>query len=260
MIHPSALVSPEARIGKDVTIGPYCHVFDNVEIGDGCVLKDFVVVGSPTSEVILGKNNELHSFCVVGGVPQDMKYSGETTKLVIGDGNEIREYVTINIGTKTGGGETVVGNNNLIMAYCHVAHDSIIGNNVIIANQTQIAGHVTIEDRVHMGGMCGVNQFVRIGKMSFIAGGAMLNKDVLPFTIAQGDHATIRATNKIGLDRGGIPEETIKNINRAVRIITKSGATVEDCLKRIKDECGSSQEVDYLLNFVKNSSRGLALG
>jgi UDP-N-acetylglucosamine acyltransferase len=259
MIHPSSVVSKKAKIGKDVVIGPFCRVHDNVEIGDGCYLDSHVVVGSLYGEVIIGKNNKLYGFSLIGGPPQDLKYKNEKTKLILGENNTIRESVTMSIGTVTGTGETRVGNGNLIMAYAHVAHDNVIGNNNVIANSVQLAGHVTVEDKVTIGGMCAVNQFVHIGKHAFIGGGSLINKDILPFVIAQGSYAVARATNKIGLERSGFSEETVQNINRAIRILTQAKGTLEESVNRIQQECGNSEEVGYLLHFIKNSKRGIAL-
>jgi len=259
MIHESSFVSPKAKIGKDVVIGPFCRVHDGVEIGDGCYLDSHVVIGSQDGEVIIGKNNKFYGFSLIGGPPQDLKYKGEKTKLVIGDSNTIRESVTMSIGTATGGGVTQIGNGNLIMAYSHVAHDNRIGNNNVIANTVQLAGHVTVEDKVTIGGMCAVNQFVKIGKNAFVAGGSFINKDILPFTIAQGRYAITRATNKIGLERSGFTEDAIKNINRAVRILTQGGGILEESVRRIDSECDKIEEINYLVSFIKSSERGIAL-
>ncbi len=259
MIHESSIVSKKAKIGKDVVIGPFCRIHDNVEIGDGCYLDSHVAVGSLTGQVVIGNNNKIYGFSLIGGPPQDLKYKGEPTQLIIGNNNTIRESVTMSIGTVTGGGITKIGDGNLIMAYSHVAHDNKIGNNNVIANTVQLAGHVTIEDKVTIGGLCAVNQFVRIGKHAFVAGGALVNKDVLPYTIAQGGYALTRATNKIGLERSGFSEETIKNINRAVRILTQGTGILEESLTRIAGECANIDEVNYLVNFIKSSERGVAL-
>jgi UDP-N-acetylglucosamine acyltransferase len=259
VIHPSSVISPNAKIGKNVSIGPFCFIHDNVTLGDDCYLDSHVTVGSKTGEVIIGKNNKFYGASTIGGPPQDLKYKGEKTRLVVGDNNTIRESVTISIGTPTGHGETKIGDGNLIMAYCHVAHDNVIGSNNVLANLLQLAGHVTIEDRVTVGGLSAVNQFVRLGRNSFIAGASMVNKDVLPFSIAQGNYATVRATNKIGLSRSGMSEEVITQINRAIRIITKGSTSVEEALRRIKEECEPTPEIHYLYDFVKSSTRGLAL-
>ncbi len=259
MIHESSQISKKAKIGKNVEIGPFCIVHDNVEIGDGCYLDSHVVMGSKHGELIVGENNKFYGFSVIGGPPQDLKYKAEKTRLVIGNGNTIRESCTLSIGTVSGGGETFIGNNNLIMAYVHMGHDGKMGNNNVLANNAQLAGHVTIEDKVTIGGVCAVNQFVRFGKFSFIGGGSVINKDILPFTIAQGSYAISRATNKIGLERGGISEDAIKNINRAVRFLTQRSGTIEEAITRIQTECTVGEEVQYMVDFIKNSERGVAL-
>ncbi|MBK9293234.1 MAG: acyl-ACP--UDP-N-acetylglucosamine O-acyltransferase [Oligoflexia bacterium] len=259
MIHESSIVSSKAKIGKDVVIGPFCRIHDGVTLGDGCYLDSHVVLGSVSGEVIIGKNNKFYGFSLIGGPPQDLKYKGENTKLVVGDGNTFRESVTVSIGTSNGGGETRIGNNNLLMAYCHIGHDDKIGNNNVIANSVQLAGHVTIEDKVTLGGICAVNQFVRIGKNSFIAGGALVNKDALPFSITQGAYAVARATNKIGMERSGYSEQAIQNINRAIRILTRGSGTIDEALKRIDEECEKLEEVLYLIDFIKKSERGVAI-
>jgi UDP-N-acetylglucosamine acyltransferase len=259
MIHPTSVISPKAKIADNVTIGPFCRIHDNVTIGEGCVLDSHVVIGSEAGEVIIGKNNKFYGFCLVGGPPQDLKYKGEKTRLILGDNNTVRECVTMSIGTVTGHNETVIGSGNLFMAYCHVGHDVQIGNSNVLANQVQLAGHVIIEDKITIGALSAVNQFVRIGKNAFLAGASMINKDILPFTIGQGNYCVVRATNKIGLERAGFSEGAITNINRAVRILTKGSATVDEALSRIGDECEKLPEIEYLVSFVKSSQRGLAL-
>jgi len=259
MIHSSSVVSPKAKIGSNVSIGPFCYVHDNVTLGDDCMLDSHVTIGSKTGEVVIGKNNKFYGACLIGGPPQDLKYKGEKTRLVVGDNNTIRESVTISIGTVTGHGETLIGDGNLIMAYCHVGHDDKIGNSNVLANLVQLAGHVVIEDRVTIGALSAINQFVRIGRNAFVAGASMVNKDILPFCIAQGNYATVRATNKIGLSRSGFSDDAITYINRAIRILTKGSTTLEEALIRIKEECRGNPEVEYLIDFAKSSERGIGL-
>lgn len=258
-IHPSSIVSKEAEIADDVEIGPFCSIAGKVTIGSGTKLVSHVSIGSEFGIVEIGKNNLFTSGCVVGGPPQDLKYKSEPTKLIIGDNNMIREMATLNIGTPGGGGVTRLGNGCLIMAYVHVAHDCLLGNNVVIANSTQLAGHVTIEDFARIGGVCAINQFVRIGKFAFIAGDSVINKDIVPYSMAQGRYAVIRATNRIGLERAGYSKEDIESINRAIRILTKGSSTVAEALERIDKECAKSDALDYFLNFIRSSERGLAL-
>ncbi|MCM2282537.1 MAG: acyl-ACP--UDP-N-acetylglucosamine O-acyltransferase [Bdellovibrionaceae bacterium] len=257
-IHPSSVISKEAEIGKDVHIGPFCVVVGRTKIGDGTRLESHVSLGSDFGIVELGKNNRISAYSAVGGPPQDLKYKGEPTKLVIGDNNVIRELVTINIGTPGGGGMTRIGNNCLIMSYAHVAHDCQLGDHVVISNSSQLAGHVTLEDHVKVSGMCGLAQFVRVGKFAYIGGDSAVNKDILPYTIAQGSFAVMRATNRIGLERAGYSKEDIESINRAVRIITKGSDTVEESLERIQKECAMSPAMDYFVQFLKSSAKGVA--
>lgn len=261
-IHPSSVISKEAEIGSGVEIGPFCVVKGRVRIGEGCVLESHVSLGNEWGSVSLGKNNRLATGAAVGGPPQDLSYKGDPTALELGDNNLIREYVTLNCGTKKGGGITRIGSHCMIMAYAHVAHDCQIGDHVVIANSNQLAGHVVFEDHVKTGGMCGFNQHCRVGRHSFVAGDSAVNKDILPFTIAQGKYAVMRAPNSIGLDRAGYAKEEIEAINRAVRIITKGGGTVDESLARILVECKQGPLLQYFVDFVKNSvagTRGIAI-
>jgi UDP-N-acetylglucosamine acyltransferase len=259
MIHPSSVISPKAKLGNNVEVGPFCYIHDNVTLGDNCILESHVVLGGKTGVVVIGSGNRFAPSVCIGGPPQDLKYKGEDTKLSIGQNNTFRESVTVNIGTVTGHGETKIGDNNLLMAYCHVAHDNVIGNYNVIANATQLAGHVTIEDRLVIGGAVLVNQFCRLGRNAFVTGGAEVNKDVLPFSICQGAYAKVRATNKIGLSRSGMSEETVSQINKAIRIFTQGTSSIEEALNRIKQECEPLPEIHYLYEFAKTSTRGLAL-
>ncbi len=257
-IHPSSVISKEAEIGKGVVIGPFCVVRGRVQVGDGTHLDSHVCLGSDLGIVKLGRNNRICAGAAVGGPPQDLKYKGEPTQLIMGDNNVIRELATINIGTPGGGGITRVGNDCLIMSYAHVAHDCSVGDHVVIANSSQLAGHVVLEDHVKVNGMCGFSQYVRVGKYAYIAGDSAINKDILPFTMAQGKYAVMRATNKIGLERAGFSKEDIESINRAVRILTKGTDTIEECLERIAKECQMSPAMEYFVAFLKSSTRGVA--
>jgi UDP-N-acetylglucosamine acyltransferase len=259
MIHPSSIISPKAKIGQNVNIGPFCRIHDNVTIGDNCMLDSHVIIGSEAAEVIIGQNNKFYGFSLIGGPPQDLKYKGEKTRLVLGDNNTVRECVTISVGTTTGHGVTSIGSGNLLMAYCHIGHDDTIGDNNVLANSCQLAGHVYIESKVTLGAGSMINQFVRIGKYAFVAGASMINKDIIPYCMGQGNYATIRATNKIGLERSGHSENTVTNINRAIRILTKGSGTVQEALARIADECEKMPEIEYLVEFIKKSERGIAI-
>ncbi len=259
-IHPSSVISSEAEIADDVVIGPFCIIRGRVKLGAGCRLESHVSLGSDYGIVEIGERNVFSAGAVVGGPPQDLSYKNEPTKLVIGHDNQFREMVTINTGSpKAGWGTTRVGSHCMIMAYSHIAHDCTIGDHVVIANTTQLAGHVVFEDHVKVGGICAFNQFVKVGKYAFITGDSAVNKDILPFTISQGKYAVMRATNRIGMERAGYSKEDVESINRAVRIITKGGDTVEASIARIRQECEAGQALEDFVSFASTSSRGLAL-
>lgn len=259
-IHETAIVSEKANIHPECTIGPYVVIRGDVTLGAGVVVDQFSTVGAENTITIIGEGTRIYPGAVVGETPQDLKYGGESTKVTIGKRNMIREYVTIHAGTPTGGGETVIGDDCLFMNYTHIAHDCKIGNHVVIANSTQLAGHVEMEDHVKVGGVCAFNQFVRLGQYAYIAGDSSVNKDVLPFAIAQGKYAVMRAANQIGMDRSGYSKEDIGAVRRALRIVTKGDhTTIEEALQRVEAECGTSDAVTSLLKFAKNSERGLAL-
>lgn len=257
-IHPTAIIDKRVELGKDVIVGPYSVLKGKVFIGDGSRIESHVVVGSEHGVVRMGKNNTLYSGAMVGGPPQDLKFKGEETRLEIGDNNQIREFVTINVGTVTGTGITRIGSNNLLMAYVHVAHDCNIGSNIAIANTTNFAGHVTVEDNVRIGGVCSFNQFITVGKFAFIAGDAAVNKDIMPFTMAQGKYAVSRALNAIGLERAGFSKDEVDNLYLAIRMILKGSRTVEEALHDIQEKCKPSGNIQYLVNFIKKSQRGIA--
>ncbi|MGE3975528.1 MAG: acyl-ACP--UDP-N-acetylglucosamine O-acyltransferase [Bdellovibrionales bacterium] len=257
-IHPSAVISRDAIIAPDAKIGPFCIITGKVKIGARTKLDSHVSVGSDYGIVEIGEDNHICSGAALGGLPQDIHYKNDPTKLVIGNKNVIREFATLNIGTVRGKGETRLGDDNLIMAYVHLGHDCQVGNHNIIVNSTQIAGHVQVDNHVTISGVCAVNQFVRIGSYTFIAGASSVHKDVIPYTICRGNYAVSAATNKIGLQRSGMTPENVENINRAVRIILKSTSTVAESLERVAKECQMTKEMEYLVNFVKNSKRGIA--
>lgn len=257
-VHPTAILGPKVELGNDVVIGPYAVLKGKVIVGDGTKIESHAVIGSDHGFVKLGRNNVIYSSAMVGGPPQDLKFKGEETRLEIGDSNQIREFVTINVGTVTGTGLTRIGSNNLLMAYVHVAHDCNIGSNIAIANTTNFAGHVTVQDNVRIGGVCSFNQFVTVGKYAFIAGEAAVNKDIMPFTMAQGKYAVSRALNSIGLERAGYSKEEVDNLYLAVRMVLKGNRTIEEALKDIEEKCKPSENIQYLVNFIKKSERGIA--
>ena len=197
---------------------------------------------------------------VVGGVPQDLKYAGENTHLEIGDHNIFRECVTVNTGTVSGGSLTKLGNHNLIMAYCHIAHDCIFGDHIVVANSSNFAGHVILEDHVKVGGVCSFNQFIKVGAHSYIAGESSVNKDIIPYTIARGNYAISTVTNKIGLERSGFEKEEIASLHRAIRVVLKANETIEKSIETILEQVEQSPNslVAHLIDFMKTSERGVA--
>lgn len=258
-IHSSAIISKNANIHPEAVIGPYVVIRGNVKVEKNVIVDQFVTLGSDHTQVTIGEGTRVFPGAVVGESPQDLKYSGESTSVTIGKNNMIREYVTIHAGTPDGGGETVIGDSCLFMAYVHIAHDCKIGDHVVIANSTQLAGHVEMENHVKVGGVCAFNQFVRLGQYCYIAGDSSVNKDVLPFAIAQGKYAVMRAANKIGMERSGFSKHDIEQVKRALRIVTKGGHTVDGALERIAAECDEASAVGALLGFARRSERGLAL-
>lgn len=255
MIHPTALIHPAARIGQDVRIGPYAVIGEHVVIGDRTTIGPHAVIEGRTQ---IGCDNQIFQFASVGAIPQDLKYRGEETTLRIGDRNIVREFVTLHLGTTEGGGETVIGNDNLFMAYCHVAHDCHVGNHVIMANGSTLAGHVEVQDYAILGGLSAIHQFTRVGAHVMISGGAMVNQDVPPYTIAQGDRARTVGLNLVGLKRRGFSEETIAAVKAAYRMVFRSGLRLEEALKKMMDELGDVPEVVFFVEFIRNSQRGIA--
>lgn len=258
MVHPTAVISPQAELHESVEVGPYAIVQGRVQIDAGCKIFPHALVGSPHGVVKMGKNNQIYSCAAVGGSPQDLKYKDDPTQLIIGDNNIFREFTTMNIGTVTGLGKTTIGSDCLFMNYVHVAHDCIIGNNVIIANSSNFAGHVTVEDHVRIGGICQFSQFIRVGKFSYIAGDSAVNKDILPFSMAQGKYAVARATNKIGLERAGFEKENINTIHKSIRTLIMGSRTIEEALREISEFNDGSDSLKHLVNFVESSERGIA--
>lgn len=258
-IHPTSVISGDADIGPDVEIGPYCLIQGKIKIGRGTSIEGHATVGCKTSVIELGENNLICPGAVIGGPPQDISYKGEPTKLIIGNNNTFREFATANIATSKGEGITRIGNNGYFMAYTHIGHDCHIGDNVIIANNSHLGGHCELEDNVVIGGVCAFNQFTKVGKSSFVAGSSIVNKDILPFSRAQGSWALVRATNKVGLLRRGWTREEVQNIHKAIRIIIKGSHTIEEGLERIRNECQPSENIDYLVNFIRSSKRGIAI-
>jgi UDP-N-acetylglucosamine acyltransferase len=253
-IHETAIVDKRAEIAGDVEIGPYCVVGPGVKIGKGTKLRSHVVVQGRTT---LGAGNTLFSFASVGSEPQDLKYKGEPSELLIGDRNTIREYVSLNPGTTGGGMVTRVGDGNLLMMYCHIAHDCILGDRNVIANGATLGGHVVIQDYVIVGGLVGVHQFVKIGTSAILGAGSMVSKDVPPFCNATGDRARLRGLNLEGLRRRGFDTAKVDELKKAYRIIFQSKMKTVDALKKVRAEIPSSAEIDLLVSFVESSQRGV---
>ena len=252
-IYSDAHVSKKAKIAENVIIGPGTVVGDNVSIGAGTKIGALCVLDGRTA---IGKDCQVFSGAVLGSQPQDLKYKGEKSFLEIGDNNIIREFCTFN--TATGeGGKTVVGNSNLFMAYSHVAHDCIIGNNCVIANNGTLAGHVTIEDYAVIGGLVAIHQFVRIGKLSIIGGCSKVVQDIPPYSTCDGHPARVYGLNLIGLRRHALSRETIRALDHAFRILFNSGHSAKGALGILAKEGAHCKEVEYLINFVKASERGL---
>jgi UDP-N-acetylglucosamine acyltransferase len=254
LVHATAIIAPGAQLHPSVEVGPFAVIGPHVRIGAGSTVGAHAVLEGRTT---LGENNRVFQFASVGAIPQDLKYAGEPTALVIGNGNQIREFSTLHIGTAGGGGVTRIGHQNLFMAYSHVAHDSQVGNRCVFANGATLAGHVEIGDFVTLGGLSAVHQFTRIGPHAFIAGGAMVVMDVPPFCLAQGDRAELAGVNVVGLQRQGFTEEQLSRVKDAYRILFRSKLPLEEAVGRLRVEFGGHTEVDRLLDFVTSTKRGL---
>ncbi len=245
-IHPSAIIEEGALIGDGVTVGPFCIVGPQVVLHDRVELKSHVVV---TGQTEIGEDTVVFSFSVIGEIPQDLKFKGEATKLVIGKRNRIREHVTINTGTEGGGGLTKIGDDGLLMAGCHIAHDAQLGNNVIIVNSTAIAGHVIIDDDVIVGGLCGVHQFVRIGRGAIIGALTMVTNDVIPHGLVQGPRGELDGLNLVGLKRSGVDRGDITALRAAFQMLKQGEGAFQDRAKRLQDE-SDSPYVTEMVRFI----------
>lgn len=255
MIHTHTVIDPSARIAENVHIGAWSVIGADVEIGEGTWIGPHVVIKGPTK---IGKNNKIFQFASVGEDPQDKKYSGEKTFLEIGDRNIIRESCTINRGVLEAGGVTRIGNDNLFMAYVHVAHDCVIGNQTVFANHSALAGHVVVGDFVIFGGVCGVHQFCQIGPHSFIGGGTKITKDVLPYVLIDGgQEAKACGLNIVGLKRRGFSTEAVNTLRRAYKIIYRSGLTVPQALEQLTELVAECPEVTAMMDMLQQSTRGI---
>jgi UDP-N-acetylglucosamine acyltransferase len=256
MIHPTAVVYEGAQIADDAEIGPYAVIGANVRIGRGTKVGPHTVIDGWTE---IGEHNTIFHMASVGAIPQDLKYQGEKTYLRIGNGNTIREFASLHLGTVTGDGETTVGDGNLFMAYSHVAHDCHIGNHVVMANAATLAGHVTVEDYAILGGLCCVLQFCRIGAHVMIGGATPVSMDVPPYTIVTGDNreGRLRGLNLVGLKRRNFSTESIASLKKAYKILSMSGLTLVEALQHMKEEVPSCPEVEHFISFIENSKRGV---
>ena len=255
MIDERAVIDPSAVIGTNVEIGPYSVIGPDVVIGDDSWIGSHVVIKGPTK---IGRSNRIYPFASIGDDPQDKKYTGnEPSSLEIGDGNLIREYCSINRGTEGGGGKTVVGNDNWIMAYVHIAHDCFVASGTIISNNATLAGHVTIDDYVILGGFTAIHQFCHLGKHCFTAGLSMVGKDVPPFLMVAGDRAKPTGLNREGLKRHGFTKETIDLLRKAYKIVYRNGLTTKQALEALDDLASQTEVVREFSDFIEKSSRGI---
>lgn len=252
-IHESALVDSQAKLADDVEVGPFCIIGPHVEIGAGSVLHSHVVIEGHTS---IGKNNEIFSFASLGKAPQDLKFKGEASRLIIGDNNKIREYVTMNPGTQDDNMETRVGSNCLFMIASHVAHDCVVGSHVILANNATLAGHVKVEDFVIVGGLSAVRQFVRIGKHAMIGGMSGVEQDVVPYALIVGERAKLTGLNLIGLERRGFDKDDIKALRKAYKeIFVSDDSTLSDRLDKASNDFSESDLVSDMVEFARVKSK-----
>jgi len=253
-IHPTAIIHPRADIGSGVKIGAYSLIGENVRLAKDTTIESHVVVEGWTE---IGERCHLFPFVSVGAAPQHMRYRGEPTRVIIGNDNVIREYVTINRATVEGGGETVIGNGNFIMAYSHIAHDCRVGNQVIMANASTLAGHIKIEDFAIVGGLVAIHQFVQVGCYAIIGGASGVPKDIPPYTCAAGNRAKLFGLNTVGLKRHHIPESTLLALKQAYRILFRSHLTLSKAIEKVEGEVPALPEIRHLLDFIKNSKRGI---
>lgn len=254
-IHATSIVHPKAELAEDVEVGPWCTIGPKVRIGRKTRLISHVVVDGNTE---MGEGNLVYPFAAIGLIPQDLKYKGEDTLLRIGNRNSIRESVTLNTGTVQGGGVTEIGDDNLLMAYVHLGHDTRVANHCVIANSVQLAGHVVLEDCVTIGGLTGIAQFTRIGMHAYVAGHSALEKNLPPFCIAYGSRPVmIRGANLVGMKRRGFSTESIQAVNESIKLWARSDVNKEQCLSEIETMYGKVPEVRQFVDFIKNSEYGV---
>ncbi|HEX8286160.1 MAG TPA: acyl-ACP--UDP-N-acetylglucosamine O-acyltransferase [Pyrinomonadaceae bacterium] len=253
-VHPSAVVGPRAQLGEGAHVGPFCTVGDEVRLGERVRLESHVVVDGRTE---VGDDTHVFPFASVGLEPQDLKYRGEPAETRVGRRNRIREFVTVHRGTEGGGMLTSIGDDCLVMAQAHVAHDCIVGSGVIMANAATLAGHVTVEDGANVGAYSGVHQFCRVGREAYVGGYSVVVKDALPFALTVGNHARCYGLNTVGMKRRGYPQETADALHHAFRLLLSSKLNTTQALSRIRDEIADSPEVAELISFIETSRRGV---
>ena len=253
-IHPTAIVPPEAEIADGVSIGAYSIIGEKVRIASGTRIGPHVVI---TGRTRIGKDNNIFQFCSLGEIPQDKKYAGEDTELVIGDNNTIREFCTFNLGTAQGGGVTRIGNDNWIMAYVHLAHDCVIGNHTILANNAALAGHVTVGDHAILGGFALIHQFCEIGEHAFVSFASHVNQSIPPYVTVAGEKASVKGINTEGLKRRGFTPEQVQNVRRAYRTLYRSGLTLDEAREALSEMAEQATEIRLLVDFLSHVERGI---
>ena len=252
-IHPTAIIHPSAVLGQNVVVGPYAIIDEDTVIGDNCIVGAHAVIHRYTT---VGKNNRFFPGCSIGGEPQDLKFNGEKSYTIIGDGGTFRECCTVGRGCGENA-ETRIGNNILMMAYTHVAHNCIVGNDVIMSNVATLAGHVIVEDRAIIGGLAAVHQFTKIGRNAMIGGMARVNQDVPPFMICAGDPAFVAGLNSVGLQRAGMPAAERSELKKAFRLLYRSGLTLQESITAMEEQLNSCEPVEHLMRFLRNVERGI---
>ncbi len=253
-IHPTAVVAAGAEIDTEVEIGPYAIIGEHVRIGARSVVGPHAFIGGRTT---LGEGNAIFHHTSVGAVPQDLKYHGEPSELIVGDRNQIREFATLHLGTESGGMVTRIGSDNMLMSYTHVAHDCALGDRNVLANGVQLGGHVTLQDWIVVGALSGIHQFVRIGESVMIGAGSMVSLDVAPFCNATGDRAELRGLNALGLKRRGIDAASSAAVKGAYRTLFQSGLKASEAIARLRADANGCDEVERMLRFIESSERGI---
>ncbi len=254
-VHPTALIHPQARVASSVAVGPYSVIGEGVELGDDCEVMSHVVIEGPTT---LGKRNRIFPYAAVGFACQDLKYKGEATRLEIGDDNVLREFITLHRGTVEGGGVTRIGSHNFLMAYVHIAHDCQLGNHIIMANGASLAGHVEIGDYAMVGAFCGIHQYCRIGAYSFLGSYSVVNKDILPYAKTSADRPLgVYGANRIGLERRGLHKSDVDELDKVLRLLSRSKLNTTQALEAIEAAGFQSPHVRALVEFIRTSKRGV---